>query len=330
MDTLHQHQTFNGELLATVRKLRDRSAREWGRNPLLAKTLEHIRDYVEVLVSTKFTPDGEAVARATWLDSLQNLDCLELEVAFDIEADLRVSLLELAGDEYLLVCLQHEQRRLALPRDNSDPNHRWTDLFPESVLTKLLEDFGNKGGPPPRNAAIEHLAELYRQSHHDLRRNRARAMQIGRYLRLFSPLLAVLLVVVATLLGGVPAFDQPAPAAGRWAELIALAVAMLAGAVGGVLGLMFRFRDAHGRLRELLSDNDVRWVQPLLGAAMALAVVLIIKSELITVAGWTLRDGALARLAALGFVAGFSEPLFFGVIGRVAAAASPGPKGGKT
>jgi O-antigen ligase len=175
------------------------------------------------------------------------------------------------------------------------------------------------------------LVELYRQSHHDLRRDRAHAAQIGLYLKWLSPLLIVLLLVVATLLGSVEALDRPTQAAGTWAELVAFGAAMLAGAIGGVLGLMFRFRDTRGRIRDLLSDKDVRWVQPLIGAAMALAVVLIMKSGLITIAGLTAAGGGLVPVAALGFVAGFSEPVFFGVMDRLARAASPGPsQGGKS
>jgi hypothetical protein len=118
-------------------------------------------------------------------------------------------------------------------------------------------------------------------------------------------------------------------AEGRWVELVTLGVAMLAGAVGGVLGLMFRFRDANGRIRELLSDRDVRWVQPSMGGAMALAVVLIVKSGLITIGGLTTQGAGLVPLAALGFVAGFSEPVFFGVIDRLARVTSPGSSDGR-
>ena len=74
------------------------------------------------------------------------------------------------------------------------------------------------------------------------------------------PVLGVLLVVVLALLGGAEAFNLPILAEGRWVELVALGVAMLAGAVGGILGLMFRFRDTNGRIRDLLSDSDVRWI----------------------------------------------------------------------
>jgi hypothetical protein len=323
MDTAHEDESFHDELLAVVRKLRDQSAREWESKPLLAKTLEHIRDYLERLLSAKFTAERVAVARAVWFDSLRNLDSLTLEEAFDIEADLRVSLPGLLGDDYTRMCLQREQQRLARPQDQTDPDRRWTDLFPEKVLTDLLAGFDKKE-PWPREPAIERLAELYKQSRHDLRRHRAHAAQAGRYLGRLSPLLAGLLVVVAALLGGIDAFDRPAPAGRRWAELFGFGVVMLVGAVGGLLGLMFRFRDSHGRIRELLLDNNVRWVQPLLGAAMALAVVLVVKSGLITIAGWAIGAGELAPLAALGFVAGFSEPFFFGVVGRIADAVSPG------
>ena len=326
MDTAHEKHAIHGELLASIKRLRDQSAREWKRDPLLAKTLEHIRDYLEMLLSAKFNTESESVARAIWLDSLQNLDCLKLEQAFDVEADLRAILPGLLGDDYTCMCLQREQQRLTSPRDEDDRDRRWTDLFPETKLTKLLEKYESADKEPRvREEAIGRLVELYRQQHHDLRRSRAHAAQIGLYLKWLTPLLIVLLLVVATLLGSVEALDRPTR---TWAEPVAFGVAMLAGAIGGVLGLMFRFRDTRGRIRDLLADRDVRWVQPLIGAAMALAIVLVMKSGLITIAGLTAGGGGLAPLAALGFVAGFSEPFFFGVMDRFARAASPGPSQG--
>ena len=201
MDIAPEQRSFHDELLAAVRKLRSKAAREWKHDPLLAKTLEHIRDYLEVLLSANITAETQPDARAIWLDSLRNLDDLKLEEAFDIEADLRARLPQLAGDDYIHMCLQHEQQRLTKPLVESKSDRRWTDLFPEKVLTDLLEDFDSDNKDSwPRAAAIERLVELYRQSHHDLRRNRAHAAQVGLYLKWLSPALAVLLLVVAALL----------------------------------------------------------------------------------------------------------------------------------
>jgi hypothetical protein len=326
MDTVPEQRTFHDELLVAIRKLRIKAAREWKHDPLLAKTVERIRDYLEVLLSAKFTAESQPDARAIWLDSLQNLDRLKLEEAFDIEADLRARLPELAGDDYIHMCLQREKQRLTKPPVENDSDHRWTDLFPKEVLEDLLKGFGSdNNGSPPRKAAIERLAELYRESHHDLRRNRAHAAQVGLYLKWLWPVLAVLLLVVAMLLGSVEAFGRPSEA---WVEFVTFVVAMLVGAVGGTLGLMLRFRDAHGRIRDLLADGDVRLVQPLIGAAMALAVVLVIKSGLTAIDGFPVEGKGMLPLAALGFLAGFSEPFFFGIMDRLARAASSAPSQG--
>jgi hypothetical protein len=328
MDTVDENQKFRSCLFNAVQKLRVQSADEWAHEPVLAKTLERMRDYLEVLLSSsqELMTEDKRAAREILLDSLQKLDHLEIEAAFDIEAALRASLPELAGDDYTYMCLQQEQQRLARGRVGSD-DHIWTDHFPKCELDKLLGNFNRTNrkfeNPQAREAAIGRLAELYRQSHHDLRRNRARAAQAGQYLRALCRVLGLLLVAVLALLGGAEAFNRPILAEGRWGELVALGVAMLAGAVGGVLGLMFRFRDANGRIRDLLSDRDVRWVQPLMGGAMALAVVLIVRSELITIGGLTTQSAGPVALAALGFVAGFSEPVFFGVIDRLARVTSP-------
>lgn len=334
MSTVDESQTFRSCLSTAVQKLRVQSADEWAHDPVLAKTLERMRDYLEVLLSSpqELMTEDKRAAREILRDSLQKLDDLEIEAAFDIEAALRASLPELAGDDYTFMCLQQERQRLARGRVGSD-DHIWTDHFPECELDKLLGNFDRtdrKFKPPQaQEAAIGRLVELYRQSHHELRRNRARAAQVGQYLRTLCRVLGLLLVAVLALLGVGEAFIRPISAEGRWVEFVALGVAMLAGAVGGVLGLMFRFRDANGRIRDLLSDRDVRWVQPVMGAAMALAVVLIARSGLITIGGSTTQGASLVPLAALGFVAGFSEPVFFGVINRLAGATSLGSTDGR-
>ena len=335
MDTVDENQTFRDGLLTAVRKLRVQSADEWKHKPVLAKTLERMRDYLEVLLSSskELTTENERAARAIWLDSLQKLDHPKIEAAFDIEADLRASLPELAGDDYTYMCLQREKQRLTQGRSGSDSDHFWTAHFPESELDKFLNNFGEADrkfqDPQAREAAIGRLVELYKQSHHELRRNRARAAQAGQYLWTLCGALGVLLVVVLAFLGAAQAINRPILAEAHWIELVALGVAMLAGAVGGFLGLMFRFRDANGRIRDLLSDHDVRWIQPAMGAAMALAVVLIARSGLITIGGHPTQAASLVALAALGFVAGFSEPVFFGVVDRLAGVTSPGSTDGR-
>ena len=323
------------EIFTAVQKLRVQSADEWKHKPVLAKTLERMRDYLEVLLSSSndLMAENKRDARRILLDSLRKLDDLEIEAAFDIEAALRASLPELAGDDYTYMCLQQEQQRLARGRVGSD-DHIWTDHFPKEELDKLLANFDSTNRefrtPQTREAAIGRVVELYKQSHHELRRNRARAAQAGQYLWTLCGVLGVLLVAVLAPLGVAEAFNRPILAEAHWVELGALGVAMLAGAVGGILGLMFRFRDANGRIRDLLSDHDVRWIQPAMGAAMALAVVLIVRSGFITIGGLPNQGtGLVVALAALGFVAGFSEPVFFGVVGRLAGVTSPGSTDGR-
>jgi hypothetical protein len=309
-----------------AQKLRDEAAQTRTADPVSAKSLERIRDYVEVLLSSpNLATEKEAAVRALRLESLEKDGDVRRETAFEIEADLRASLLELMSDDYVYMCLQTEKQRLTRRRSDSASDPFWTDYFPRAELKNLLNAFERDIGKfkePARAAAIGRLVELYKQSHHELRRHRARAAQAGLYLaRLRRPVL-LLLIAVIVLLVGAQTLDWFSVGGGRWAELVALVVAVVAGALGGVLGLMFRFRDMRGRTRELLSESDMGRVQPFIGAATALIVVLVVKSGLITIAG--LETDNLAQLAVLGFVAGFSEPVFFGVIDRLARVTSPG------
>src|SRR5262245_50294587 len=97
MDNADDNQAFRCRLLAAVQRLREQSVREWKCDPVLAKTLEHIRDYLAVLLSSskELTAESESAARAVWLDSLLKPGSPRLETAFDIEANLRASLPEL-------------------------------------------------------------------------------------------------------------------------------------------------------------------------------------------------------------------------------------------
>jgi len=343
MGTADQSEAFRTCLSTTAKTLRALSAHAWKCQPVLAKTLAHMRDHLEVLLSSppqELMTEDKRGAREILVDWLQKLDELKaddpnIQAAFDIEAALRASLPELAGDDYIYMCLQQEQQREARGRVGSD-DHIWTDHFPKRELDKLIGNFRRTTrkfeDPQAREAAIERLVELYKQSHHELRRNRARAAQAGLYLRALCCVLGLLLaavLVVLALLGVADAFYRPILAEGRRVELVALGVAMFAGAIGGVLGLMFRFRDANGRIRDLLSDHDVRWVQPVMGVAMALAVVLIARSGVITIGGHSTQNADLVAFAALGFVAGFSEPVFFSVVDRLARVTSPGSTDGR-
>ena len=94
-------------------------------------------------------------------------------------------------------------------------------------------------------------------------------------------------------------------------------LAAVAGAVGSLMS-------GAARLRELRTITQLRllrmgiWVQVVIGAAIGLFISLVIQSGLVGFPGVTQSNERLAA-GVYGFVGGFSEPFFLGVVRRLAA-----------
>ena len=96
----------------------------------------------------------------------------------------------------------------------------------------------------------------------------------------------------------------------------AFAVAALAGALGSTLSGVLRLRDQLLRMDELRAFKPAMLVQPLVGASAGALVFLLLASRALSVG--SLDPAAWPSPGVLGFVAGFSEPFFLGLVDRVA------------
>jgi len=102
-----------------------------------------------------------------------------------------------------------------------------------------------------------------------------------------------------------------------WDLELNVPITALAGAIGSTLAGFFK-------LRELVRITDLRflktgmYIQPVIGAAAALLLLVLLESGILELPG--ARDGqpSTAALATYGFIAGYSEPFFLGVVRRVA------------
>jgi hypothetical protein len=88
----------------------------------------------------------------------------------------------------------------------------------------------------------------------------------------------------------------------------------VAGAVGAMLASAFKLRDAISQVNQLRALGALLVVQPLLGVASALLLVLAFGTRVITVGE---AASAWATRGLLGFVAGFSEPFLLKVVAKV-------------
>jgi len=131
-------------------------------------------------------------------------------------------------------------------------------------------------------------------------------MQV-RHLLLLVPVL-VLLVAGLGLAVTAVAPDAPVP------------IVMVGGALGATVSGTRKLRDEVPNINALRAFTPAILVQPLLGAAAGLLLLLALESGLL---GLDSSGQSWALLGALAFAAGFSEPVFLGVVARVAAIGEP-------
>ena len=160
-------------------------------------------------------------------------------------------------------------------------------------------------------SAVTQLAGLYRARSilYDLERAR-RQMQV-RTLWWLTPglvLLVVGLVLAVTAL--VPAAPVP--------------IVVVAGALGATVSGARKLRDDLPNINALRSYKPAIIVQPLLGAAAGLLMLLALESGLL---GLETSGASWAMSGALAFAAGFSEPVFLSVVARVATIGEPTSNG---
>jgi hypothetical protein len=254
-------------------------------DPELKKVLGLVHEYVEDVRRLRPTsPHGSdadvALARLIDVDERQ---LRERDAAWAIADGLKRALVRLGNDEYRRERLMAEDRR-------------------RTAGDRAIVDL-------PRQDAIEALLFQYQRRSDESRHREARRRIKARYLLHVGLLLTLL--VPALFVAAVQSTDL------EWWTIGEVA---LAGAVGATLSGLRRIRDELSAIEDLRTFRPAMLVQPLVGAAFALVIVMLLKAGLL---GLTLPTGAAQpyALAVFAFVAGFSEPFVIGVVGRVAALA---------
>ncbi len=188
-------------------------------------------------------------------------------------------------------------RELVLEQPQPRPARTWRSLLEDGNATEdVLEDVRRR------------LSALRWARSSEFRLHRARQAMRARALRFLAPVLIILTGGLALAIG--------AAAEGPIAASILLAA--LAGALGGTMAGTLKLRDNVSRIGDLRSLRPALYVQPLLGAAAGLILLLAVVGGFLTESpeqGW-------AKYGLLAFAAGFSEPFFLGIVNRVASTGS--------
>ncbi|WP_164021332.1 hypothetical protein [Pyxidicoccus trucidator] len=221
-------------------------------------------------------------------------DKLGRDAAWDAAEDLKITLLYFAPDAHLSSLLEGEA---------SLKEFREQRAAAEKTDQALSESW--------REAVIDRLATLYQQRMDSWRHDRANAQLRANY---FFAVTAVLGGVLA--LAGVMTLWEGNPFVG--AVNTFLLTAMAAGALGSVLGGVYTLRDEVLGIRQLRAFWPVLTAQPFVGATAAMLLFAVLTSGLIQVANLEVDSLTWQHHTVFGFLAGFSEPFFLGVVKRVA------------
>jgi hypothetical protein len=257
----------------------------------ISSRLVELRVYLEL---------GAAVARPpppvhAVTSVLQRItDKLGRDAAWDAAEDLKIALLYFAPDAHLFSLLEGEAELKGLREQRA-----------------AAEKTGEALSPSWREVVVDRIASLYQQRMDSWRHDRANEQLRANYYFAVTVVLGVVLGLagVMTLWEGKP-FDDPVNTL--------LLTAMAAGALGSVLGGVYSLRDEVMGIRQLRAFWPVLTAQPFVGATAAMLLFAVLTSGLIQVGNLDVESFTWQHHTVFGFLAGFSEPFFLGVVKRVA------------
>lgn len=272
-------------------------------DPELRKLLGRI--YAAIVHARRLYENGEFDAQQT--ERLRDLLDIEPESVDGLDVALEVTdrwdqlLIEVGDPDYICTLLEVEYARV----DAGTTAVTWKTLYGDGRLeaSKAFTK-GDDVDKHELDEARRRLAALYRSRVVLYSLYRARLQMKRNFLLWLVPALAVLVTLFAIAI----ALTGPGS---NWREIL---LAGAAGAVGAVMSGTYKLRDEIDHINALREFQPVIVVQPLLGAAAALFVLLILESGLVQIGDPPLD---WATIGAVAFVAGFSEPFLLGVVRRV-------------
>jgi len=272
---------------------------------LYARLLSSLGDLRRLEADSQALDDHTRARLALLLSARHALD--STDSTLELVDEVRKALVPIGDERYLrplLVDEQNRELRRAERAKTGSPRSStlvgWSEVYPDEPLAALLAE------PFDVERARKLLLAFYECRRERYRLHRARVRMKGDYLLLLAPILLALIVGVAA------AVVVLHSGAGGTARTI---LAALAGALGGTVSGAYRLRDQIQNLNELRAFKPALWVQPLIGAAAGLVMLLVLESGVLG------NDASTwERAGLLAFAAGFSEPFFLGVVNRVTTA----------
>jgi hypothetical protein len=328
-----------GELQRKVVDVLSRGGfRRWRMAPELRKVLVSLPealDELRRLLGRRAVLDQATTDRLTTLLDVEPAR-LDLDGAWQLLEGIQAMYLGLGADDpaYVRSLLEVEQGLEARPDDDWEepwPYYgwgrvRWRQVFPKVPIDDLLarvDQAANETGPtkdPAGSAAaaaelltsVERLQRLFRARVENGRKRRTRLALRSRFF-LYS-LLVLAPLVVGLAVGTHQVGDL------SWSTVVSIAIA---GAVGGTVSGTLKLRGMI-RITQFRLLGAGLLVQPFISAAGALFVAFVLVGGVVSLAGVDGADTEWAVLAAYGFVAGFSEPFWLGVVSKIAGDATDG------
>jgi hypothetical protein len=299
------------------------------RDPELRRAYRRLRRATHEASRLQYTPrsqddsspclEGESEAHFARLLSL-SLDHLRSIDALDEDVDALEDVLLERGDRkyiYSRICyelyLAGSSKR---GRQTTKLTHR--DLLPDDENFRKWSSKGS-GLPAAELDAARLLLGVIargrtRAASHQRTRARIRQYYLLQYL---APILVALVVGL-----GVATVFLIDPGQHRAWEIVLLAA--MAGAIGSALASLYQVRDRLLKIDELRAFWPAMLVQPLLGAAAGLVLLLILESALLGLVQLDAESPVpWATIGILGFVAGYSEAWFLSLVARLADVAEP-------
>lgn len=225
-----------------------------------------------------------------------------VESAWMVADSLKQMLPQIGDESYLGLLLEKE-----LVRDRNRARTRWSNYFPTEELDTLVASFRRGAvNDGQHDRAVEALLAIWEQRRDE-----------GAHYRTRLAMKARSFVHYALLLGGI------AVALGVFLVLVddSSAWAILAAAAAGGLGATV---SGARIMRDVITPTELRsfrgWkiLQLLVGASAGLFTFMLLSSDILRLPGTSGASTSWAAFATYGFIAGFAEPFFLGVVASLA------------